>query len=62
MAEVTRHGDSVTIKAHGGAVELYGMTVAELDEQYKIMRLDTWFDPVSLFREYACPAAKGGLY
>lgn len=46
-------GEKVTAKAHGGPIVIFGLTVALLDESLRIERLDTWFDPLDMFRQIA---------
>ena len=31
-------------KAHGGLIDVQGVTFAELDDQMKIVHLETWFE------------------
>jgi len=46
-------GEKITAKAHGGTIDIQGMTVAEVDEQLRVTKLETWFDPMSMFRQIA---------
>lgn len=46
-------GEKVTAKAHGGPIVIFGLTVALVDESMRIERLDTWFDPLDMFRQIA---------
>jgi hypothetical protein len=31
-------------KAHGGAIDIQGVTVADLDADMKVVGLETWFE------------------
>ncbi|RDW82862.1 hypothetical protein BP6252_03974 [Coleophoma cylindrospora] len=46
-----REGEKVTVKAHGGKIDLQGMTVAKLTKDLRIQSLDTFFDPLELFEQ-----------
>ena len=46
-------GEKVTAKAHGGSIELKGTTWAWVDDQVRVKKLETWFDPVEMFRQIA---------
>jgi hypothetical protein len=37
-------GEKVTAKAHRGLIDIQGVTVADLDEDMKILHLETWFE------------------
>lgn len=39
------------MKANGKKIEIKGVTVAELDDQLRILSLDTYFDPIDMFRQ-----------
>lgn len=43
----------MTAKAHGGPIVIFGLTVALVDDLMRIERLDTWFDPLDMFRQIA---------
>ena len=40
-------------KAHGGPIEIFGVTVAAVDEKVRLQTVDTWFDPLDMFRQIA---------
>ena len=40
-------------KAHGGPIEIYGVTVAHVDDKVRLQAVDTWFDPLEMFRQIA---------
>jgi hypothetical protein len=43
----------VKAKAHGGPIDIQGVTVAEVDDQLRVLKLETWFDPLEMFRQIA---------
>ncbi|KAF7562529.1 hypothetical protein G7046_g1610 [Stylonectria norvegica] len=45
------HNEKVVYKAHKKKIEIKGVTVAELDDQFRILSLDTYFDPQDMFRQ-----------
>ncbi|KAK6085798.1 Pathogen-related protein [Seiridium cupressi] len=47
------NGEKVTAKAHGGLIDIQGVTVTHLNEKYQITKLETWFDPVDMLRQIA---------
>ncbi|KAF2434772.1 hypothetical protein EJ08DRAFT_581714 [Tothia fuscella] len=46
-------GEKITAKAHGGPIDITGVTVATVDEDMKITHLDTYQDPTEMFRQIA---------
>ena len=46
-------GESVTIKAHGGAIDIEGIVVAEVNDKLQLQKIDVWYDPMSMFRQMA---------
>ncbi|CAO2651304.1 Nn.00g096010.m01.CDS01 [Neocucurbitaria sp. VM-36] len=44
-------GEKVTIKAHGGAIDIQGVTVATVNEKVQLQSVRTWFDPLEMFRQ-----------
>ena len=46
-------GEKVTAKAHGGLIEIQGITVAKVDEKLRLQSVETWFDPMEMFRQIA---------
>ncbi|KAK6193364.1 hypothetical protein LQW54_012536 [Pestalotiopsis sp. IQ-011] len=46
-------GEKITAKAHGGQIDIQGVTVAHLNPKFQITKLETWFDPVEMFRQVA---------
>ena len=45
------NGEKVTATAHGGAIDIQGVTVAHLTDKFQVTKLETWFDPVEMFRQ-----------
>lgn len=54
-ALLTKHskGEKVTAKAHGGKIDIEGVTVAEVDDKVRLRKVETWFDPMEMFRQIA---------
>ncbi|KAK2046362.1 hypothetical protein LZ31DRAFT_629853 [Colletotrichum somersetense] len=46
-------GDKVTAQAHGGPIDIEGVTVARVDGQLRLQAVDTWFDSLQMFRQIA---------
>lgn len=46
-------GEKIVAKAHGGPIEIFGVTVADVDDKVRLQHLDTWFDPLEMFRQIA---------
>ncbi|KAK3673121.1 hypothetical protein LTR78_006961 [Recurvomyces mirabilis] len=46
-------GEKIVAKAHGGPIEIYGVTVAQVDDAVRLQSVDTWFDPLDMFRQIA---------
>jgi hypothetical protein len=46
-------GEKVTAKAHGGPIEIFGVTVAKVDDKVRLQAVDTWMDPLEMFRQIA---------
>ena len=46
-------GEKITAKAHGGLIDIYGTTIAEVDDKLRVQKLDTYFDPLEMFRQIA---------
>jgi hypothetical protein len=45
--------EKVTAKAHGGPIDIEGVTVAHVNKEFKITKLETWMDPLEMFRQIA---------
>jgi len=46
-------GEKVTAKAHGGTIDIQGVTVATVDDKVRLRKVETWFDPMEMFRQIA---------
>ncbi|CAG8981164.1 hypothetical protein HYALB_00005879 [Hymenoscyphus albidus] len=46
-------GEKVTAPAHGGPIDIQGVTVAKVDAQLRLQSVETWFDPLEMFRQIA---------
>ena len=44
-------GEKVRIKAHGGPIDVQGVTVATVNEKVQLQKVETWFDPLEMFRQ-----------
>jgi hypothetical protein len=50
---INNRGEKVTAKAHGGAIDIQGVTVATVNDKVQLMAVRTWFDPMDMFRQIA---------
>lgn len=46
-------GEKITVKAHGGTIDVEGVTVAKVNDKLQLQSVDTWFDPLTMFRQIA---------
>lgn len=46
-------GEKVTAKAHGGPIDIQGVTVATVNDKVQLQSVRTWFDPMDMFRQIA---------
>ncbi|KAF8855554.1 hypothetical protein BDZ45DRAFT_500285 [Acephala macrosclerotiorum] len=46
-------GEKVTAKAHGGKIDIQGITIAKVDDKVRLQSVETWFDPMEMFRQIA---------
>ncbi|KAI9759475.1 MAG: hypothetical protein M4579_002315 [Chaenotheca gracillima] len=46
-------GEKVTAKAHGRQISIEGVTVAQVDDKIRLQKVETWFDPLEMFRQIA---------
>lgn len=53
-------GEKVTIKAHGGVIDIEGIVVAKVNDKLQIESLEVFFDPLGMFRQMA-PDGKTGV-
>jgi hypothetical protein len=43
--------EKVRIEAHGGKIDIQGVTVAKVDDKLRLQSVETWFDPMEMFRQ-----------
>ncbi|KAF2794080.1 hypothetical protein K505DRAFT_242876 [Melanomma pulvis-pyrius CBS 109.77] len=43
----------VSAPAHGGPIDIQGVTVATVDDRVRLREVRTWFDPLDMFRQMA---------
>ncbi|KAF2839769.1 hypothetical protein M501DRAFT_932858 [Patellaria atrata CBS 101060] len=46
-------GEKITSKAHGGSIDIEGVTIAHVDNKVRLQKVETWFDPMEMFRQIA---------
>lgn len=46
-------GEKVTAKAHGGLIDIEGVIVVQVNDKLQIQALQTWMDPLEMFRQIA---------
>lgn len=46
-------GETVTAKAHDRVIDIQGVTVARVDDKVRLQKVETWFDPMEMFRQIA---------
>lgn len=47
------NGEKVRIKAHGGPIDIEGISVATVNDKLQIQKVETFFDPMAMFRQMA---------
>ncbi|KAF2131200.1 hypothetical protein P153DRAFT_287636 [Dothidotthia symphoricarpi CBS 119687] len=50
---INNKGEKVRAKAHGGTIDIQGVTVASVNEKLQLRDVRTWFDPMDMFRQIA---------
>jgi hypothetical protein len=50
---INNAGEKVTAKAHGGSIDIQGVTVATVNDKVQLQAVRTWFDPLDMFRQIA---------
>ena len=50
---INNKGEKVTAKAHGGPIDIQGVTVATVNDKVQLQSVRTWFDPMDMFRQIA---------
>ena len=43
--------EKVEIQAHGGPIDIEGITVAKVNDNLQVQALDIWYDPMAMFRQ-----------
>ncbi len=46
-------GEKVTIKAHGGPIDIEGVAVAIVNDKLRLNKVEVFFDPMAMFRQMA---------
>ena len=46
-------GEKIVVKAHGGPIDIEGITVAKVNDRVQLQKVETWFDPLEMFRQIA---------
>ncbi|KAF2155545.1 hypothetical protein K461DRAFT_290566 [Myriangium duriaei CBS 260.36] len=46
-------GEKITAKAHGGPIEITGITIATVNDKVQLQAVDTYFDPMTMFKQIA---------
>ncbi|KAK3358048.1 hypothetical protein B0T25DRAFT_176115 [Lasiosphaeria hispida] len=46
-------GEKVSIKAHGGPIDIEGVGVAVVNDKLQLTKVEVFFDPMSMFRQMA---------
>lgn len=47
------NGEKVTVPAHGKTISIQGVTVATVNDKVQLQKVETWFDPLDMFRQIA---------
>jgi hypothetical protein len=50
---LNNRGERVTVRAHGGDIDVEGVTVATVNDKVQLQAVRTWFDPMDMFRQIA---------
>jgi hypothetical protein len=51
--QLNSKGEKVTVPAHGATIDIQGITVAHVNESVQLQSVETWFDPLEMFRQIA---------
>ena len=52
-------GRTVLAKAHNKMIQVFGITVAEVDDQFRIKFLETFWEPDQMFRQLVAGGLEG---
>ncbi|EEQ33303.1 hypothetical protein McanMca71_006473 [Microsporum canis] len=44
-------GDTVTVRAHNGVIDIEGLVVARVNDKLQIQSIEVWQDPMEMFRQ-----------
>ncbi|KAK4140970.1 uncharacterized protein C8A04DRAFT_31517 [Dichotomopilus funicola] len=50
---INNKGEKVTVKAHGGPIDIEGVAVAEVNDKLQLRSVEVFFDPMLMFRQMA---------
>lgn len=50
--QISSNGEKITVKAHGGLLDIQGVTVALVNDKFQVKSLETWFDPLDMLRQF----------
>lgn len=50
---INSKGEKVTIKAHGGPIDIEGVAVAIVNDKLQLKKVEVFFDPMTMFRQMA---------
>lgn len=53
MTVLYSKGEKVTAPSHGNTIEIQGITIAHVNEKVQLQSVETWFDPLEMFRQIA---------
>ncbi|KAK3334467.1 hypothetical protein B0H65DRAFT_553419 [Neurospora tetraspora] len=46
-----KDGEKVTLKAHGGPIDIEGIAVAVVNDRLQLQKVEVFFDPMMMFRQ-----------
>lgn len=53
LNQCSSRGEKVTVKAHGGLIDIQGIVIAKVNSSLQLEKIDVWFDPMDMFRQIA---------
>ncbi|KAB8235918.1 uncharacterized protein BDW43DRAFT_15859 [Aspergillus alliaceus] len=51
-------GEKVSVKAHGGLIDIQGIVIAKVNDKLELESIDVWYDPMDMFRQIARDSAE----
>jgi len=48
---VNDKGEKVTVRAHGGMIDIEGIIIAKVNDALQLQSVEAWFDPMEMFRQ-----------